>query len=307
MTTIMDRKGRPPEEMTLLLVTGPSGNVGSELVDLLDQRYRQPWRVAGRHPERWAGEGSTEAVCLDFFDRTTWAGALDGVEALFLLFPLPGNRAAREATVPFLHAAQRAGCRHVVYVSVFGADRARFIPHHTVEAALRDSAMSATVLRCSFFMQNLHRAISTHGVDITEAGELFIPAGRGKTTFLDARDAADVAATVLVDPDAHRDTVYHLTGPTPLTMADVAAEMTAVLGRPIRYVNPGLVRFAARLRRRGVGWDTIGFMSAVYTLTRLGRNQPVTDDVERLLGRPPRTLHEFLADSAWRWREKAWT
>ena len=65
-----------------------------------------------------------------------------------------------------------------------------------VEAALRDSRMSATVLRCSFFMQNLHRAISTHGVDIVESGELFIPAGRGKTTFIDARDAAEVAATV---------------------------------------------------------------------------------------------------------------
>ena len=307
MKTIMDREGRPLEEMTVLLVTGPSGNVGEELVDLLDTRYAHPWRVGSRHPERWSAALSADAVRLDFFDRSTWTPALDGVDALFLLFPLPGNRAAREAIVPFLHAAERAGCRHVVYVSVFGADRARFIPHHTVEAALRDSGMSATVLRCSFFMQNLHRAVSTHGVDIADAGELFIPAGRGKTTFIDARDAAEVAATVLTDPDPHRDVVYHLTGPTPLTMDDVAAELTATLGRPIRYVNPGLVRFAVRLRGRGVGWDTIGFMSAVYTLTRLGQNQPVTDDVRRLLGRPPRTLHEFLVDAAWRWRDRAWT
>ena len=291
----------------MLLVTGPSGNVGEELVHLLDERYPRPWRIGSRHPERWADDVAAEAVRLDFFDRSTWASALDGVDALFLLFPLPGNRAAREAIVPFLHAAERADCRHVVYVSVFGADRARFIPHHTVEAALRDSRMSATVLRCSFFMQNLHRAISTHGVDIVESGELFIPAGRGKTTFIDARDAAEVAATVLTDPDPHRDAVYHLTGPTPMTMNDVAAELTATLGSPIRYVNPGLVRFAVRLRRRRVGWDTIGFMSAVYTLTKLGHNEPVTDDVERLIGRPPRTLHEFVADNAWRWRERAWT
>ncbi|BBX67514.1 NmrA family transcriptional regulator [Mycolicibacterium psychrotolerans] len=293
--------------MHVLLVTGPTGNFGQELVDLLDQRYRRPWRVGSRHPERCAAATSAEAVLLDFFDRTTWAQALEGVQALFLLFPLPGNRAARQAIVPFLHAAERTGCRHVVYLSVFGADRARFIPHHTVEAALRDSAMSATVLRCSFFMQNLHRAISTHGVDISEAGELFIPAGRGATTFIDARDAADVAATVFADPDVHRDVVYHLTGPTPLTMAEVAAEMTAVLGRPIRYVDPSLPRFAVRLRRRGVGWDTIGFMSAVYTLTKLGRNQPVTGDVQRLLGRQPRPLHDFLVDNAWRWRDRAWT
>ncbi|MCQ4359940.1 NAD(P)H-binding protein [Mycobacterium gordonae] len=169
-------------------MTGPTGNVGQELVNLLDKLRDQPWRVGSRHPEKLASS-TAQALPLDFFDSATWARALDGVDELFLLFPLPGNRAARQAIVPFIHAAERAGCRHVVYVSVFGADRMRFIPHHTVEAALGASAMSVTVLRCSFFMQNLHRAISTHGVDIVEAGELFIPAGRGKTTFLDARDA----------------------------------------------------------------------------------------------------------------------
>jgi hypothetical protein len=61
------------------------------------------------------------------------------------------------------------------------------------------------------------------------------------------------------------------------------------------------------LRRRGVGWDAIGFMAAVFTLTRFGRNQPITDDVERLLGRPPRSLSTFLADTAWRWCERART
>lgn len=291
----------------MLLITGPTGNVGYELCETLQRHHRPKWRVGSRHPERLTVWPRAEVVHLDFFDPATWGGALNGVTELFLLFPLPGNRAARQAIIPFLRAAERAGCRAVVYVSVFGADRARYIPHHAVEDALGRSGMSATVLRCSFFMQNLHRAISTHGVDIAERGELFIPAGRGATTFLDARDAAEVAAAVLMDPGSIRDRVYHLTGPEPLTMAQVAAALSDALGRPIRYTNPGLVRFAARLRSRDVGWDSIVFMAAVYTLTRLGRNQPVTDDVERLLGRPPRALPEFLADSAWRWRQHAWT
>lgn len=291
----------------MLLVTGPTGNVGQELVDLLDERYDRPWRVASRHPERLTGYRTPDVVSLDFFDEKTWGPALADIEALFLLFPLPGNRAARDAIIPFVNAAERAGCRHVVYVSVFGADRARFIPHHKVEDALYRSSMSSTVLRCSFFMQNLHRAISTHGTDIVDTGELFIPAGCGATTFIDARDAAEVAAAVLADTTGHRDAVYHLTGPAPLTMDQVATELTAALGRPIRYTDPSLLRFARRLRRRGVGWDTIGFMAAVYTLTRFGRNQPITDDVQRLLGRPPRPLSVFLADNAWRWRDRAWT
>jgi uncharacterized protein YbjT (DUF2867 family) len=247
-------------------------------------------------------------VCeFDFFDRATWPATLNGVRTMFLLFPLPGNRAARQAVIPFVEAAQQAGCLHVVYVSVFGADRARFVPHYKVEAALRESSMSTTILRCGFFMQNLHRAISTHGTDIVERAELFIPAGRGLTSFIDARDAADVAALALTDPTTHRDRIYHLTGPTTLSMHQVAKALTCALGFPVRYTHSGLVRFAARLRRRGVGWDTIGFMAAVYTLTRLGANQPITDEVAELLGRPPRTLEQFLRDNAWRWRERAWT
>lgn len=293
----------------MIVVTGPSGNVGQELVNQLASQSTRPWRVVSRHPGalRERGVGTAEVAALDFFDRSTWADALAGVDTLFLLFPLPGNRAAREAIIPFVEAAGQAGCRHVVYVSVFGADRARFIPHYKVEQALHASPMTWTVLRCSFFMQNLHRHVSTHGRDIVERGELFIPAGRGRTTFIDARDAAAVAALALENPEAHRDAVYHLTGPDALTMDDVAATLTAELGFPVTYTNPGLLEFARRMRGRGLGWDTIGFMCAVYTLTRLGQNQPITDDVHRLLGRPPRTLEEFVRDSAWRWRDREWS
>ena len=90
-------------------------------------------------------------------------------------------------------------------------------------------------------------------------------------------------------------------------MYQVADALSVALGRPVRYTHPGLIRFARRLRRRGVGWDTIGFMSAVYTLTRLRRNQQLTDDLQRLLDRPPRAFDDFLRDCAWRWRQRAWT
>lgn len=165
----------------MLLITGPSGDVGQELVDVV--RRCPPasgWRVASRHPDQPLHQlGGQAQVCgFDFFDRATWPATLAGLDTMFLLIPPPGNRAAREAVIPFLQAAERAGCRHVVYVSVFGADRARFIPHYRVEAALRASSLSWTLLRCSFFLQNPDRSISTHGTDIVERGELFIPAAR---------------------------------------------------------------------------------------------------------------------------------
>lgn len=294
----------------MLLITGPSGNVGMELVERLAASSPGAWRVASRHPDvlrtKLAGSDA-QVVAFDFFDRGTWPGALEGVHAVFLLFPLPSNRSARTGIIPFVEAATAAGCRHVVYVSVLGADRSRVVPHFQVEAALRQHIPSWTILRCGFFMQNLHRAISTHGVDVAERGEVFIPAGRGATTFLDAYDVAQIAALVLEDPAAHCNTIYDLTGPRRLTMWEVAETLSGVLGRSVLYTNPSLVRFATRLRRRGVGWDTIGFMCAVYTLTRFGQNQQLSDDVGTLLGRAPRDLADFVADNAWRWRQRAWT
>lgn len=126
-------------------------------------------------------------------------------------------------------------------------------------------------------------------------------------TFLDAGDAAAVAAAILTNPAGHYNRVYHLTGPAALSMADVAVALSAALGYRVDYTHPGVLHFAWRLHRRGVGWDSIGFMSAVYTLTRLGQNQQITGDVQRLLGRAPRSLTDFLHDSAWRWHQRNWT
>ena len=90
-------------------------------------------------------------------------------------------------------------------------------------------------------------------------------------------------------------------------MDDVAAALSSALRRPVRYTRPGLLRFAARLRGRHVGWDAIAVMVAIYLPIRLGQHQPPTDDMRALLGRPPHTLTEFLDDSAWRWSAQAWT
>ncbi|MCA2256010.1 hypothetical protein JF710_22780 [Mycobacterium intracellulare] len=83
---------------------------------------------------------------------------------------------------------------------------------------------------------------------------MFIPAGKGSTDFLDARDAAEVAALARTDTTDHHDKIYHLTGPAALNMDQVASALTDALGSRVTYTHPGLMRFAARLlRRRGVG------------------------------------------------------
>ena len=294
----------------MIVITGPTGNVGAEVARLfVDDPAAPPFRVAAHSADSVRRELGERApvVPFDYDDRSTWPAVLEGVERLFLVFPLPSPRMVNRRMTPLVDAAVAAGCRHVVYLTVPGADRQKVVPHHGVERHIQASGAHHTFLRASFFMQNLHRRVSTHGVDIADHDEIFIPAGKGSTTFVDSRDVAEVARQALLDPAAHQDVAHTLTGAERLDFDQVAAILTEVLGRPIRYTHPSLPRFWARMRRRGVGVDTIAFMSIVYTLTRTGRNEPMTQDLPRLLGRAPRTLREFAEDNRWRWEQHAWT
>lgn len=281
----------------MILVTGPNGNVGTELVKQLAGQSALPYRVAAHSPDkidRLYGE-HVPRVRFDYADRTTWDAALDGVTVLFLLFPLPHPRTAKQWMVPFVAAAAAAGVRHIVYLSVPGADTTPMVPHHAVERAIAASGVRSTILRAGFFAQNMCRDITTHAVDVAKYDEVFVPAGRGKTTFVDSRDVAEVAVTIMRDPAPHAGRSYLLTGPQSLDYFEVAELFTAELGRPIRYANPWVPAFWARLWPR-VTWDTLTFMTIVYTLTRFGKNAPESDDLRRLLGRAPRTMADFIHD-----------
>jgi uncharacterized protein YbjT (DUF2867 family) len=278
-----------------VLVTAAAGNVGSEVVRLL---AAAGFRVvaAVRNPERTRArfgglEGDVAFVPFDFTDPATHGEPLAGVDRVFLLRP-PALTDVEHDMVPFLRAAREAGVRHVVFVSLLGVERNRFVPHRAIEAAIRDVGLPFTFLRPSFYMQNLS---TTHAADIRELDEVLVPAGSARSSFIDARDIAAVAARVLTEP-GHQGRAYPLTGAEALDYDQVAAILTEVLGRRIRYTRPTLLRFATAMRRRGHPWGFVLVTVALYVVTRLGMAAQVTDDVPRLLGRPATTFQRFAED-----------
>ncbi len=281
----------------MIVVTGPNGNVGTELVRLLAKQSELEYRVAAHSPEKIVRSYGPEIpyVRFDFADRSTWDATLDGITTLFLLFPLPHPRTAKTWMVPFVEAATKAGVKHIIYISVPNADTAKFVPHYTVERAIEASAVPYTILRSAYFAQNLCRDITTHAVDIAKHDEVYIPAGNGRTSFIDSRDVADLAMEVMKAPGAHRYQAYILTGPQKLDFYEVADIFTQVLERPIAYPAPSLFAFWRRVGPR-VTWDTLFFMTIVYSLTRWGKNAPMTHTLEQKLGRPARTMRNFVTD-----------
>lgn len=279
--------------MTPILVTGASGNVGSAVVRALD--------AAGadvRRAQRPGGPSRPGSVDFDFTDQRTWASAFAGTESMFLVRP-PAVGNVKRDLLPAVAAARDAGVRHVVFLSLQGAEKNKVVPHAAVEKWLRSSGMDWTFVRASFFHQNL---TTTHVSDVRDRNEIVVPAGRGATAFVDADDVGAVAAAALLDPAAHRNTAWTVTGPRALTYHEVAAILTCELDRPIRYTRPGVLRYARHARQNlGLGWGMVAVTSAIYTTARMGLAAGLSDDVRTVLGRDPIDFTEFAhrERSAW--------
>ncbi len=270
----------------MLLVTGATGTVGSAVCSALADDPLEV-RAGVRSPDRF-DEPADEVVMFDFADPSTYRETFEGVDSMFLVRP-PALSRVRRDIVPALAAAVGAGVDHVVFLSVIGADRNRLVPHARLESWLESAALSTTFLRASFFMQNLS---TIHREEIRN-GELFVPAGSGRTSFIDARDVAAVGAHVLRSGITG---AYDLTGPEALTYEQVCQRLSVVLDHDVRYLNPSLTGFLVRQLRTDRNRSKALVMAGIYTTARLGLADRVTGDVSRLLGREPTALGTFVED-----------
>jgi uncharacterized protein YbjT (DUF2867 family) len=284
--------------ITRVLVTGATGNVGREVVREL-RAVGALVRVGGRAaPETHISDGSVERVAFDFHDPSTFAPAADGCSAVFLVRP-PAISDTRSTLNAFVDVARARGVEHVVFLSVAGAGNNKLIPHHAVEAHLAARGDSWTLLRPGFFAQNLGDAYRR---DIVEDGRLYVPAGRRRVAFIDARDIATVAALALGDPARHAGKAYTLTGPEAVTFDDAAAILSRILGRPIRYAPASVAGYALHLRRRGLPAGQIAVQTILHMGLRFGQAESVDPTLEALLGRPGRTVLDYVRDHAATWR-----
>lgn len=281
--------------MNTVLVTGATGNVGSEVVLALAGKANIRAAVTDVEKARAKLPPGTELVRFDFEDASTFAAAFAGVDRLFLM--RPPHISDPKVIAPSIEAAKAAGVKQIVFLSLQGAESNSIVPHAKIEKLLLTCGVPYTFLRPSFFMQNL---TGQHRDEIRQRNEIFVPAGHGRTSFIDVRDIAAVAALTLTE-DGHENKAYTLTGSEALTYDEVAQILTEVTGRPVRYANPNLVRFVLQKRREGLAWGFVIVMAGIYLTAALGRADGRTDEVPRLLGRAPITVRQFAQDyrSVW--------
>ena len=278
-----------------ILITGATGNIGSEVTKLLTQQgvlFRVMVRDPKKVPELTASVG-VEVVAGDFNDPNALAEALRGIERAFLL--TPSSEQAEAQQLRFVDQAKQAGVRHIVKLSQLAANPTspvRFLRYHAVvEQAIRESGMAFTFLRPNLFMQGLLNFRDS----IVKQGKFFAAIGDAKVSMVVVRDIATIAVATLTEP-GHDGKIYTLTGPEAITHAQAADELAAALGHSVTFIDIPARVMRDELAKIGFpDWQADGL---IEDYAHYSRNEAATVEpgVEEATGQPPRSFATFARD-----------
>jgi uncharacterized protein YbjT (DUF2867 family) len=277
--------------MSKTLIFGASGTVGSTLAKLITEKGETVLRATSRAAE------AADQVEADLVSGKGVAEAVGKAEKLFLLAP-PGHTRQDLLLKPVIDAAAaKPGIRRVVLMTAFGANAVEEAPFRQVELHLERSGLPWTVIRPNWFMQNFN----SYWVDaIRRQGKILLSAGRGKASFIDARDIAAVAASLLTRDDLAGQ-AFDLTGPEALDHDEVAAILSKETGRDIRYEDITPEAMEAGLLAAGLPADYAAFMIVILTMLKAGYASPVTPHVEAITGTAPRRFVDYARDHRQAW------
>ncbi len=280
-----------------LLVTGAAGQLGRLALDHLATIHRGPIVAGTRDPARLADLAARgiEARRLDFDDAASLAEGFRGVDRALIVstdaLGQPGRRLAQHRAA--VEAAAKAGVRYLAYTSmpnpapgspvVFAGD------HHGTEEAIRASGLPHTILRVSWYQENLLASLP----GILASGVWASAAGDGRVAYVAREDAARAAAAALAMGPGVTGTL-DVTGPRGWSVAEMAALLTRLLGRAIQVAALDDAALAAGLAAHGVPPVMVPVIVSFDRNTREGRMPAPTDVVARLTGTAPRTLEAFF-------------
>lgn len=285
------------DSMTKVLISGATGNVGTEVIRSLHNVNHQLDIYAG---VRNLNEDSIKLSSFkvnfshfDFTDINTYKTAIEGFHIIFLLRP-PQISNVEKYFKPIIDTCNEVGVKHIVFLSVQGVDKSKIIPHHKIEKLIVDSGIPYTFLRPAYFMQNFTTTLHN---DLVNKKRIYLPAGSAKFTLIDVRDIGVVSAIILANISEHINKCYELTSHEKLTFSEMAIMLSEILKTDIKYSSPNLVSFFLTKRNEKTPTMLILVMIMLHYLPRFQKEPNTTDWVEKITNRQPTTFQQFIIDN----------
>ena len=267
-----------------IAVTGSTGFVGGFVAREL---------AASGIPLRLLVRDPAKAPALGEVVQSTYLGAtpehLEGIDTLFMVSAAENEERLTEHFA-FLDAVEKAGVKHIVYTSFFGAAPDSTFTlgrdHFATEERITSMGIGYTFLRDNLYSDFLPFMVGEDGV-------IRGPAGEGRAALVSRSDVGRVASVVLRDPAAHANLTYNLTGPEAVTLTDAAAILTAN-GTPATFHNETVPEaWASREKYGAPDWQVEAWVST-YTAIAAGELAHVHHDIELVTGRPAESIAEVL-------------
>jgi len=280
--------------MEKILITGATGNVGLATLKLLESKNYPGIEVvaAVRDIERARkiDEITNCNFChFEFDEPSTYDKALEGVTKIVLIRPNQVSDVSRYI-FPFLAKAEQLGVKHIVFISIVGAERNRIFANHRTENHFKKLSIPSTILRPSLYMQNLS---TLHRHDIQDHDKINIPGGAGLVNYIDVRDVAEAIVTVLMIP-GHENQAYDITGPEVMDFYQIAKIFSTELEREIKYTRPSAIVF---VRQKLLDKKMLLYaltLSLLYNAVRSGKMNYTNDVFRSITGHDPRHLADFI-------------
>ncbi len=274
------------------LITGATGDVGSRVVDLLLERGSRP-RVFVRdlNKARMRFGDRVDYTQGDLSDTASLRAAFHGVDALFLVNIGPEIPARDQAAA---HAAQSAGVRRIVKLSSMDVEQGLAIGawHERGEAAIRASKIPFVFVQPTGFMSNL--LAWSHS--IRSEGVVRSSTGNGRRAFIHSADIAAVAVAALTTDD-YLGQSLPITGPEAVSFPEVTERIAAAIDRPLRFEAISDAEALSRFSATGASAAEVDAHIALWRAIREDRLAGVTSNVERILGRPPLSLDQWISEN----------
>jgi len=286
----------------MILITGASGNVGKTVLQEVAKSGAQHRAMYRRAEEAAKACAGTETVVADFAKPETLGAALKNVDSVYLVCaPIP-ELVQLESNM--IDACVAAGVKHVVQNSALGAgdyDKSFPIWHRKVEEKLKGTRLSWTILRPNSFHQNV---VAFFAPTIRTQGVFYNSMRDAKNSLLDVRDIAAVAAKSLAGGQ-HAGKIYELNGPEAINYTELAKKISKVAVREVRYLDiPMDAQKKAMLDQGMPEWLTTALLDLQeYYLS--GKGGETDGLLQKLLGRAPITMDEFLKENAAEFRPQA--